>query len=177
MVVSAETPTALAGLPCQRGVTPLDSPLPTRPACRQWGLRPPSERLSAVLAPLGLQPSAVMHYHASHHCCHAAKSMRCSNTSALNCIVENPKGQERREVVLMGAAAPTDGKRVLSAAGSPEGSRPSGKVSPQGRWEFPEKLPYLVLQITTAMQPRPQAPTVKKGARRARERSNATWRA
>lgn len=71
----------------------------------------------------------------------------------------------------MGAAAPTDGKRVLSAAGSPEGSRPSGKVNPRGRWEFPEKLPYLVLQITTAMQPRPQAPTVKgaggfKGQRR-----------
>lgn len=56
----------------------------------------------------------------------------------------NPRGQERRKVVLMGAAAPTDGKRVLSAAGSPEGSRPFGKVSPQGRWEFPQKLPYLV---------------------------------
>lgn len=31
----------------------------------------------------------------------------------------------------MGAAAPTDGKRVLSAAGSPEGSRPFGKISPR----------------------------------------------
>lgn len=48
----------------------------------------------------------------------------------------------------MGAAAPTDGKRVLSAAGSPEGSRPFGKVSPQGRWEFPGKLPYLVWHIS-----------------------------
>ena len=57
-------------------------------------------------------------------------------------------GQERREVVPMGAAAPTDGKQVLSAAGSPEGSRPFGKVSPQGRWEFPGKLPYLVWHIS-----------------------------
>ena len=56
-------------------------------------------------------------------------------------------GQERRKVVPMGAAAPTDGKQVLSAAGSPEGSRPFGKVSPQGRWEFPGKLPYLVWHI------------------------------
>lgn len=54
MAVSPETPTTLAGLPCQRGVTPLDSPLPTRPACRQWGLRPPSERLFAVPAPIRL---------------------------------------------------------------------------------------------------------------------------
>ena len=61
MVVSAETPTALAGLPCQRGVTPLDSPLPTRPACRQWGLRPPSERLLAVPAPIRLAvPSSAL---------------------------------------------------------------------------------------------------------------------
>ena len=57
-------------------------------------------------------------------------------------------GQERRKVVPMGAAAPTDGKQVLSAAGSPEGSRPFGKVSPQGRWEFPGKLPYLVWHIS-----------------------------
>ena len=64
--------------------------------------------------------------------------------SASRQTAANPRGQERRKVVLMGAAAPTDGKRVLSATGSPEGSRPFGKVSPQGRWEFPQKLPYLV---------------------------------
>ncbi len=65
--------------------------------------------------------------------------------SASRQTAANPRGQERRKVVLMGAAAPTDGKRVLSATGSPEGSRPFGKVSPQGRWEFPRKPPYLVL--------------------------------
>ncbi len=57
----------------------------------------------------------------------------------------------------MGAAAPTDGKRVLSAAGSPRGVTPLWQVSPQGRWEFPGKLPYLVLQITAAIEI-PQAP-------------------
>lgn len=80
----------------------------------------------------------------------------------------------------MGAAAPTDGKRVLSAAGSPEGSRPSGKVSPQGRWEFSRKLPYLVLQITdyncnTALSASPSrfkgAWKREKGATRHGERS------
>ena len=45
-------------------------------------------------------------------------------------------GQGRREVVPMGAAAPTDGKRVLSAAGSPEGSRPFGKVARKGGGRF-----------------------------------------
>ena len=66
MAVSPETPTALAGLPCQRGVTPLDSPLPTRPACRQWGLRPPSERLFAVPAPIRLAvPSSALPRRAS----------------------------------------------------------------------------------------------------------------
>lgn len=66
MAVSPETPTALAGLPCQRGVTPLDSPLPTRPACRQWGLRPPSERLFAVPAPIRLaMPSSALPRRAS----------------------------------------------------------------------------------------------------------------
>ena len=66
MAVSPETPTALAGLPCQRGVTPLDSPLPTRPACRQWGLRPPSERLSAVPTPIRLAvPSSALSRRAS----------------------------------------------------------------------------------------------------------------
>lgn len=53
--------------------------------------------------------------------------------SASRQTAANPRGQERRKVVLMGAAAPTDGKRVLSAAGSPEGSRSFGKVSPQAK--------------------------------------------
>ena len=66
MAVSPETPTALAGLPCQRGVTPLDSPLPTRPACRQWGPRPPSERLFAVPTPIRLAvPSSALSRRAS----------------------------------------------------------------------------------------------------------------
>lgn len=66
MAVSPETPTALAGLPCQRGVTPLDSPLPTRPACRQWGLRPPSGQLPAVPAPIRLAaPSSALPRRAS----------------------------------------------------------------------------------------------------------------
>ena len=68
--------------------------------------------------------------------------------SASRQTAANPRGQERRKVVPMGAAAPTDGKRVLSAAGSPEGSRHFGKVSTQGRWEFPQKLPYLVWHIS-----------------------------
>ena len=66
MAVSPETPTALAGLPCQRGVTPLDSPLPTRPACRQWGLRPPSGRFFIVPAPIRLAvPSSALSRRAS----------------------------------------------------------------------------------------------------------------
>ena len=94
--------------------------------------------------------------------------------------VRNPKGQERPQGVPLGAAAPTDGKQVLSAAGSPEGSRPSGKVSPQGRWEFSQKLPYLVLQITdyncnTALSASPSrfkgAWKREKGATRHGERS------
>ena len=70
------------------------------------------------------------------------------SSALVQTLCRHPKGQERREVVPMGAAAPTDGKQVLSAAGSPEGSRPFGKVSPQGRWEFPGKLPYLVWHIS-----------------------------
>ncbi len=61
----------------------------------------------------------------------------------------------------MGAAAPTDGKRVLSAAGSPEGSRPFGKVSPLaggGSFRGNYHTLYCRLQITTAIQFRPQAP-------------------
>ena len=99
------------------------------------------------------------------------------SSALVQTLCRHPKGQERREVVPMGAAAPTDGKRALSAAGSPEGSRPFGKVSPQGRWEFPGKLPYLVLQITAAIDI-PQAPADlrargkrEKGATRRGERN------
>ena len=54
------------------------------------------------------------------------------------------RGRDDEKSSRWGPRPLTDGKRVLSAAGSPEGSRPFGKVSPQGRWEFPGKLPYLV---------------------------------
>ena len=79
MVVSAETPTALAGLPCQRGVTPRTPPVADKTRLPSVGAAAPIRTTFRRSCPLGLQPSAVMHYHASHHCCHAAKSMRCSN--------------------------------------------------------------------------------------------------
>ena len=62
-----ETPTALAGLSCQRGVTPLDSPLPTRHACRQWGLRPPIGTTSRRSCPPGVAAQCP-HRCAGHFC-------------------------------------------------------------------------------------------------------------
>lgn len=45
-------------------------------------------------------------------------------------------GQEQHKAVPMGAEAPTVGKHGLVDSGSPEGSRPFGKVSLQGGGSF-----------------------------------------